>query len=47
MFDPKVIIVPSDRVARRTLGRKCCGGSCIGGNCKVSPKNIAAIFKPH
>lgn len=43
-FQPKAVIVLSEKQSRVNMGRPCCGGSCIGGNCKAIPK-IANIFK--
>lgn len=43
-FQPKTIVVSSEKQNNANVGRACCGGSCIGGNCKVVPK-IADIFK--
>ncbi len=43
-FQPKAIIVSSEKQNSANMGRPCCGGSCIGGNCKAVPK-IADTFK--
>lgn len=42
-FDPKVIILFSEKKGGSNMGRPCCGGSCIGGNCKAIPKITSGL----